>query len=586
MQIPLRQYWTLLATYLRPYWRQVVLLAVLLLSTIALQLINPQIMRSFIDAARAGEQLYALIRLAVLFLGISIVLQFMTLGTTYVGENLGWQATNQLRLDLARHCLALDMSFHNSRSPGELIERVDGDVKVLSNFFSQLVIQVFGSGLLVVGILVVLFLEDWRIGAALTIFACIAFIVLARIRGIVVPYWTATRQASADMYGFVEERLAGTQDIRANGGQAYVMHHFYRLQRAAWRVTLKAGIMSTMMTNTAWVLFAIGNAVALAIGASLYTAGTLSLGSVYLIFFYSTLLTQPLDLITRQLDDLQKAGASIGRINELTNLRSTLEDGPGFSLPAGPPAVEFDNVSFSYGDGEPVLHDLTFSVRPGKVLGLLGRTGSGKTTITRLLLRLYDPTQGTICLGVGQQCWDLRQARMADVGRWIGMVTQNVQLFDASVRENLTLFDQRIPDQDILRVIEELGLGTWFASLSHGLDTRLAGGGGGLSAGEAQLLAFCRIFLKDPKVVILDEASSRLDPATEQRVEHAVTRLVEGRTAIIIAHRLATVERANDIMILDRGRIQESGSREQLADDPHSQFSHLLRTGGLREVLA
>jgi ATP-binding cassette subfamily B protein len=584
-KIPLTEYWALLMVYLRPYRGQAVLMAVFLLSSIGLQLISPQILRSFIDAARSGEAAEALIRIALLFLGVAIVQQVATLATTYVGENLGWKTTNQLRLDLTRHCLALDMSFHNARSPGELIERVDGDVKILANFFSQLVVQVVGSGILIVGIIGLLFLEDGRVGVVVTLFAVVAMVVLTRTRGLVVPYWTATRQASAEMYGYVEERLAGTQDIRANGGRAYVMHHFYRLQRAAWRTTLKAGLMSTVMTNTAWVLFAIGEAVALAVGASRYSTGALTLGGVYLVFFYSSLINWPLGNITRHLDDLQKAGASIGRVKELTDLRSKIVDGRGFALQAGLLAVEFDAVSFGYGAGETVLHDLSFCLQPGTVLGLLGRTGSGKTTITRLLLRLYDPDQGAVRVGDEHERRDIREARLVDLGRWIGMVTQNVQLFDASVRDNLTLFDRRIDDQAIVRVIEELGLGTWFASLPQGLDTRLAGEGGGLSAGEGQLLAFCRIFLKDPRIVILDEASSRLDPATEQLVEHAVTRLVAGRTAIIIAHRLATVERATEIMILDSGRIREHGPREQLASDPASLFAHLLRTGGLQEVL-
>jgi ABC-type multidrug transport system fused ATPase/permease subunit len=585
MNIPLRQYWGLLVEYLRPYRRRVWLLAVLLLSSIGLQIINPQIMRTFIDATRSGGPAGALTGVAALFLVVALVQQVAAISATYVGEDLGWKATNKLRLDLGRHCLQLDMSFHNARTPGEMIERIDGDVRTLANFFSQLVIQVIGSMLLLTGILVLLFLEDWRVGLTLTIFVLVASVALTRMRNIAVPYWTATRQASAEMYGFLEERLAGTQDIRANGAQAYVMRHFYRLQRAAWRTTIKAGLMATVMTNTTWVLFAIGNAAGLVVGASLYQAGTLTIGGVYLILYYSTLLARPIELITRQMDDLQKAGASIGRVKELTEMRSRLVDGPGIPLPEGPLAVEFDHVSFGY-DEEMVLHDLSFCLRPGKVLGLLGRTGSGKTTLTRLLLRLYDPSSGAIRLGGEDGRWDIREARLADLGRRIGTVTQNVQLFDATVRDNLTFFDRRIRDDEILRVIEELGLRPWYQSLAEGLDTRLAGGGAGLSAGEAQLLAFTRIFLKDPSIVILDEASSRLDPATEQLIERAVGRLIRGRTAIIIAHHLGTVERADEIMILEGGRIREHGARAELLRDPQSLFSHLLQTGGVEEVLA
>jgi len=230
---------------------------------------------------------------------------------------------------------------------------------------------------------------------------------------------------------------------------------------------------------------------------------------------------------------------------------------------------------------EMVLCNIEFRLKPGRVLGLLGRTGSGKTTITRLLFRLYDPDAGCIRLG-GE---DLRNLHIQELRRSVGMVTQNIQLFHATVRENLTFFDESIPDEGVIQAIRDLGLWDWFSSLPKGLDTELESGGGGLSAGEAQLLAFTRIFLRDPGLVILDEATSRLDPATEHLIELAVDKLIQNRTAIIVAHRLGTVERADDILIIEDGEICEFGERLQLASDPDSRFYHLLETG-MEEVLA
>jgi ATP-binding cassette subfamily B protein len=230
---------------------------------------------------------------------------------------------------------------------------------------------------------------------------------------------------------------------------------------------------------------------------------------------------------------------------------------------------------------------VSFSLGAGRVLGVLGRTGSGKTTLTRLLFRLYDVDAGAITL----QGTDVRDVTLADVRQRVGMVTQDVQLFAATVRDNLTLFRQydlqRTPilDRDVLTAIALLGLDDWFARLPQGLDTPLAAGGQGLSAGEAQLLALTRVFLRKPHLVILDEASSRLDPATEQLLEQAIDRLLRDRTSIIIAHRLATVQRADDILILENGRVRELGPRAALAADPASRFYSLLQTG-LAEVLA
>jgi ATP-binding cassette, subfamily B, bacterial len=228
-----------------------------------------------------------------------------------------------------------------------------------------------------------------------------------------------------------------------------------------------------------------------------------------------------------------------------------------------------------------VLSELSFQLKPGSVLGLLGRTGSGKTTLARLIFRLYDPQSGCIEINGG----DVRDASLEVLRRNIAIVTQDVQLFRASVRDNLTFFDRSISDEQILKTLEELKLGDWVRSLPEGLSTQLDTGSRSLSAGEAQLLAFTRVFLRNPGLVILDEASSRLDPATEQRLERAIDKLLQNRTAIIIAHRLGTVQRADEIMILDNGRVSEYGDRQQLATDVNSRFYQLLQTG-MEEVLA
>jgi len=595
MRVSLKQYGNLLIRYLGPQWLEVLALAVLLLGNIGLQLINPQIMRVFIDVAQTGGAAATLLRAALLFTAVALVQQVVSVLVTYVGEDVAWKATNTLRADLADHCLRLDMSFHNAHTPGEMIERIDGDVMALSNFFSRFVVQVLGNSLLLAGVLVLLFREDWRVGLPLAGFVLLTLFILGRFQDIAVPHWAAQRQASAELFGFLEERLTGTEDIRANGAEAYVMRGFYRLMRALMQRSLKAALMINVLLNTSFLLFTLGNIVAFAVGAWLFQAGDLTIGTVYIIFHYTNMLERPIEQISHQLEDLQRAGAGLVRVRELLAERSRIQQGHGTLLP-GALGVEFRGVSFGYDDAlsassnggpdngkEIVLRDLSFRLAPGTVLGLLGRTGSGKTTLTRLLFRLYDPDDGEICLSDGSGPASIAQLSLADLRRRVGMVTQDIQIFHAPVRDNLTFFDQTIPDERILRVIRQLGLDEWLASLPHGLDSELDSGGG-LSAGEAQLLAFARIFLQDPGLVILDEASSRLDPATEHLIEQAVDRLVQGRTAIVIAHRLRTVQRADEIMILDDGRIGEHGARVDLLSDAGSRFYRLLQTG-LEEVL-
>jgi ATP-binding cassette subfamily B protein len=584
----LKQYRNLFVKYLGPQLPSVLLLALLIFGHIGLQLVNPQLVRAFLDKAGTGGALEELTATALLFLGVAVADQVISLLTAYLGQSVAWTATNALRLDLALHCLRLDMSFHKVRTPGELIERVDGDVTDLRNFFSQMVIRLLGNGLLALGILALLFREDWRVGLLGTTYVVLAVAFLRQVQKPASKAWGDSRQANAELFGFLGERLGGTEDIRANAGEPHVMRQLYRLMRALLHAGRRAQLVGNLAFVVGYSVFMLAVIAALGIGALLFLRGLVTIGTVYLMVQYVNKLYEPLQQIQRQIADLQRAAASVGRVNELLQMQPGLVEDVRAVLPSGALSVAFNGVSFSYDDGsvgkngaDSVLDDVSFDLEPGKVLGLLGRTGSGKTTLSRLLFRLYDPTVGAISLGGA----DVRDVSLSDLRRRVGMVTQDVQLFGASVRDNLAFFNARFSDEQLLTVLKELGLWGWIQALPDGLDTKLEPGGKGLSAGEAQMLAFARIFLKDPGLVILDEASSRIDPATERLLERAIDRLLEGRTAVIIAHRLTTVQRADEIVILEGGSVCERGSRQMLANDPASRFYGLLQTG-LEEVLA
>ncbi|MCZ8514178.1 ABC transporter ATP-binding protein [Paenibacillus filicis] len=579
-KIPVRDYTRLLYRYLKPQRRSMIGLTALLLCGIGLQLVNPQIIRYFIDTAQSQSSGKPLVFAAVLFLAATLVQQLVNVAATYIGENVGWKATNSLRSDVAAHCLKLDMSFHKSHTSGAIIERVDGDINNLANFFSNFVITLLSNLVLVAGMLVLLFLEGWVIGAGMLVFVVLAIAAIQYIRRFAVPHWGKLRQISAKFYGFLGEHLEGTEDTRANGATGYVMHRFHSLLKEWLPVRVRAFLGWASMWITTLIVFAIGNAVAFALSYYLWKTGSITIGTVYMIFYYTELMAKPIEKIRTQMEDLQKADASIGRVRELLATESAIRDGAGAPLEDGALSVVFENVLFSYDTESTTLHDVSFRLEPGQVLGLLGRTGSGKTTLARLLLRFYDPQQGCIRLGGT----DIREAKLQELRGRVGFVTQNIELFQGTVRDNLTFFDEAVGDDRIVRVLEELGLASWLMSLPGGLDTMLESGGGGLSAGEAQLLSFARVFLSDPGLVILDEASSRLDPATEHRIEQAISRLLQGRTCIIIAHRLATIERADRILVLDDGWIAEFGERGRLTSDPNSRYSRMLEVG-MEEML-
>ena len=580
-RVPVRQYRTLLVKYLGSQKGIVALASVLILTNIGLQLVNPQIMRYFIDEAVAGSPLGRLVAAAGVFIAVALVQQVIGVLATYTSGQVGWNATNALRSDLARHALSLDMPFHNSQTPGEMIERIDGDAETLGRFFSTFAVQILGNAIMLVAVLALLFREDWRVGLALTTFALISLVVIMRMRNVSVANWKADREASTATYGFIEERLAGREDIRTSAAQSQVMKGFLDHMWKWFRVRVKAALVATFVANTAEVMFIVGIAASLSVGAYLFLEGRITIGTVFLIYQYTQLVNSPIGIVAYEVESLQQAGASVIRIDELLRTRRMVIDGSGVRFPDGPMALRFESVSFGYNRGEPVLRDVTIDLRPGRVLGLLGRTGSGKTTITRLLFRLYDPDQGRVLLG-GR---NIRDARLSDLRQKVGLVTQDVRLFHGTVRDNLNFFNRSVSDSLLLDMLRELGLTRWYEMLPDGLDTMLQPDGGGLSSGEAQMLAFARVFLKEPEVVVLDEATSRLDRTTEAAIERAVDRLVEERTVLIVAHHLATIQRCDDIVILENGRVVEAGEREDLASDPNTRFYRLLKTG-FEEVLS
>lgn len=575
MELPLRRYWDLMYQYLSPLRGKVALLGLFIFANLGLTLINPQLVRRFIDTAVSSPSLSPLINTAVIFLITSLILQGVNVAARYYSEDIGWRSTNQLRSNLARHCIKLDMTFHNEHTPGEMIERIDGDVANIAIFFSDFVLRIFGNLLLIIGILITLLWVDWRISAGLFVFAIVALFILSKLRAIAVPHWKAAREANAELFGFIEEQLAGTEDTRSNGAVPYVFRRLFSLHRVRITKEVEGASVSIKLILTWIALLGVGLILAMWASYSLFQAGLITIGTAYLIINYTNIIFQPLRQIADQIQQLQKAAAGIERVETLVRQSSQIVDEETAVFSDGPLAVAFDEVTFAYHEKDPILQNVSFKLKAGETLGLLGRTGSGKTTITRLLFRLYEAQQGQIKLG--DQA--IQNFALDKLRENVGLVTQDVQLFRASVRDNLTFFDDSISDMQILEVIESLGMMSWFASLPYGLDTILKSEGSSLSAGEAQLLAFTRVFLKDPGLVILDEASSRLDPATEQLIERAIDKLLENRTGIIVAHRLGTVARADQIMILENGRIAENDTYSNLATDPTSKFYELLQTG-------
>lgn len=555
------------------------MIALLIFINVGIKVINPQIIRYYLDSVQSVTDLSVITNAALLFIGMAIIQEIIYIVNVYFSVDLAWITTNNLRFDLFKHTSNLDMTFHNQYKPGEMIERVDGDVNALSNFLSVFSLMIISNVLLIGGILFAILRENLLIGGSFTLLVVISLFLMIKTRLFAINEWKETRQATSDLMGFIEERLGGVEDIKANAAEERVYQKYHEYAKYEYDMTNKSVLRSRITTVVTFFTIGMGMTLVYSLGIPQVQDRSLSLGSLYLYTYYFSLLLDPIFQILRQIQQLQQADASIDRVNELFALKSILVDEGKGGLVDGPAEVEFKNLSFAYNEADYVLKNINFKIGKSKSLGLIGKTGSGKTTISRLIFRLYNYEEGDILFnGKSSKNYKIEELR-----KDIEIVTQEVELFNASIRDNVTFFNKEIADGKILEVLDLVGLGEWIKEQPKNLDTKLTKSG--LSAGQAQLLAFARAFIADPSVVILDEASSRLDPATESLIDKAMIKLLEGRTAIVIAHRLETLERVDDILLLGDGQVLEYGKQSDLRADPNSKFSKLLEIG-LEEVLS
>ena len=561
-----------MSPYLRAHRALLWVVGACLAAALALTLAGPILLGRFIDLSLGTTTGGSLGGIALGFLMIAIGTQIVGIVTAWAATDLSTRTTNQLRSELTDHVLSLDMSFHRTTPPGELIERVDGDVGQLGVLLGNFVPQMIQEALMLVGVLALLWTIDPRLGATLTAYALVALFLLSRLRHLGVGAWEEARESYAKAGGFQEEVLGSTEDVRPNGATDHVLLKFLELNRRWFWAGQKAAAISGTTTVVGLSLFGISQAGALALGAWLLSRGEVTIGTVYLLVQYTTYLSGPIDGFTYRVRYLQQATAAVNRIVRLSETRSALAepDAPA-PVPEGPLAVHLTDVTFAYDEGDPVLRELTLAVPAGRVLGLVGRTGSGKTTLARLVARQYDTQSGEVRVGGV----DVADFALDELRSRIAVVTQEVQLFSASVRQNLSLFGP-CDDSQLRGALGTVGLEGWLAAQADGLNAELDPRS--LSAGEAQLFTLARALLRDPGLVVLDEASARLDPMTEHRLQDAIAGLLQGRTAIVIAHRLSTLDRVDDIAVLDGGRLLEHGPRAELVADPNSAFSKLLAT--------
>jgi len=556
---------------LRPYWRTLVLVAVILFAQAGAELVPPLFQREIIDGVIANKDLS---RLGLLLGGMVLtyaVLRGINVADQYLRHALGEEFIYDLRVRLYAYLQRLSLSFFERTSTGELMSRLTNDVNSLEDFITH------GSTLTTVDLVrlistgVVLFVLDWRLALAVLIPLPVMAVGLRWFNKRVRPMYRQVRARLGDINAQLQDSLAGMRVIQAFGQEEAQLARFSAESRAYYQARVRA--IRTWATFFPIFRFvaSIGPILVLGVGAWLIVGDRSSLGTLVAFLSYTTAFYEPLHRLTEVDNMIQQALAAGERIYELLDTMPEVQDAAGAcALPDVRGEVRFEDVHFRYGEGDEVLHDVEFTIAPGEVVALVGPSGAGKTSIANLVSRFYDPIHGRVLLD-GR---DLREVELACLRRHVAVVLQDTFLFNTTVRDNIRFGKLDATDDEIVAAAQAAYADEFIRQLPDGYDTEIGERGVRLSGGQKQRLALARAILADPRVLILDEATSSVDAEAEYLIQQALQKVLEGRTALVIAHRLSTIRNADKIIALEGGRIREIGDHREL-----------LRQGGLYSQL-
>ncbi len=505
-----------------------------------------------------GVAFIALLYVGVLFVGFAV-----RYAQSYVMQIMGQRIMYDLRRDIFDQLQRLPIRYFDRNPVGRLVTRATTDVSSLNELFTAGFVSMFGDLAMLVGIMVVLFVINWKL--ALVSFAILPLLLLlsAWFKRRARDSYRAVRQRIARINAFLQEHIGGMSVVQLFGAERRVVDGFDEVNESHRVANVQAIRYYAIYYPAVELITAVGLAIVVWYGGGRVLAGALTFGFLVAYLQYVQRFYQPLADLSDKVNILQSAMAAGERIFALLDEDVTIRSPANAHAPeAVDGAVRFDQVTFSYVENEPVLHDLSFSIQPGETVAVVGHTGAGKSTLASLLLRFYDVDQGAITVdGIDVRGWELSALRRA-----VAIVLQDVFLFSGSLGSNIRLGDPTITDERIRWAAHEMGVLPFIERQPEGFDTEVHERGAGLSVGQKQLLAFARALAADPRILILDEATASIDTETEQRIQEALDRLLVDRTSIVIAHRLSTIQKADRILVLHKGRLAEQGTHQELLD--------------------
>jgi ATP-binding cassette, subfamily B, multidrug efflux pump len=550
-----------LLTYVRPYRRLVLAAVALLVGASLLELLQPYLVKVAVDDHVARRNLPGVGRIALLYFGAllgAFVCRYVEL---YVMNLVGQRVMADLRRQLFAHLLRQNVRFYTRNPIGRLMTRVTSDVDVLNEMFTAGLVSILEDVLKLTGIMVLLLWLNWRL--ALATFAVLPLVILAAaiFRARVRHTFRLVRTAIAKINAFLQENLVGMQVVQLFNHEAHNMRRFRRLNREHLDAHLATVFYHALFFPAIELLGAIALALILWTSAGEIARGILTFGVLVAFIQYAQSFFRPISDLAEKYGIMQAAMASAERVFKLLDTDESTPEIAG--APSPPPmagAIEFERVTFAYEGSEHVLKEVTFRVAAGERVAVVGATGAGKTTLVNLLLRFYDPTAGRVLI----DGLDTRRVPLAWLRRGIGVVQQDVFLFAGSVADNISLGRPEIGAEQIEAAAARVNADLVIHALPAGYATPVREGGGSLSVGERQLLAFARALAYDPRILVLDEATSSVDTETEIAIQDGLEKLLLGRTALIIAHRLSTIRTADRILVMHHGELREQGSHEEL----------------------
>ncbi|MFB3896726.1 MAG: ABC transporter ATP-binding protein [bacterium] len=560
--------------FLKPYWKQVLLAILLTFVLTALNLVMPKLLQIFLDDVVGKHHWNILIPLCLGMLGIFGVQGICSYYNSYTITFIGQRVIYDMRLQLYKTLQQLSLSFYDRMNTGAIISRMMDDVILVQNVLTGATISMFTDLLTLVFVIIILMKMNWMM--TLVVFAFVPFYALnfkffkQRRRAA----HRAVREKMDQIMSDLEERISGVQVVKTFSKEKFETREFVADSRDALNMNMHAAFLGMSFSSIGGIISGIGSAVTLCFGAWNVLENRMTVGEMMAFSAWAAYLYSPTARLTEIANTFQQAGISMVRIFEIFDTMPEVRESPkAIELPKIKGQVRFDQVSFAYLKGQKVLDNINLDIPPGTIVALVGHTGCGKTTITSLLLRFYDITEGKITV----DGYDIRDITLNSLRNQVGVVLQDPVLFNETIKENIRYGEQQASDDQVVKAAKIAEIHEFISGLKDQYATKLGEEGVKLSVGEKQRLSIARAVVGEPAILILDEATSSLDSESESLIQKALNNVMLGKTCFIIAHRLSTIVRADLIIVMDKGKIVEIGNHRELVKKPNGFYAALYK---------